>query len=254
MDTALMDDVLQLVRSVDMEKLMSDVKASDQNGENIDSMIATMTKTMLQSLQQQQRPVAVQHTIAVSLADAHSGKRRKIRIRHEEATRTHEVPVPRGCTDKELIQIESEHGPVTIEVSVPSTDGAFTRVGNNLYIHLDVSIQDTRRLNADIQLPWGEIVRISENERAHPIAGWHVVRGAGMHVHSTLPNTLSIPRGDLFVNLVVRLPATWDGIDISGVANMHSHAGGAGVAARPIDVPTVDELTALQSFAPQTKM
>jgi DnaJ-class molecular chaperone len=240
MDAAMMEDVMSLVRRVDMDKLISDVKASDATGDNIDSMIATMTKTMLQTLQVK---TDTQHTLSVSLTEAHTGKKRKIRVRSDGASHTHEVLVPKGCADKQVVRVQTEHGPVSVETSVPACEGAFTRVGDNLSVCIDVSLQDTRRLNVDIKLPWGEVVRISESDRP-PLAGWLVVRGAGMN------RSTSDGRGDLFVYLRLQLPATWEGIDISSIGSIATHTADLDIAPSRVDVPSEDELSSLRAQRP----
>ncbi len=236
-----MDDVMSIVRSVDMDKLINDVKASDATGDNIDAMIATMTKTMLQTLQIK-TPADTHHTLTLTLSEAHAGKRRRVRVRSDGASHTHEVPVPKGCKDKQVITIPTESGPVSIEASVPSTEGAFTRVGDSLSVCVDVSLQDTRRLNLDITLPWGEVVRLSETERQTPLAGWVVVRGAGM-------NSGGGGRGDLFVNLRVQLPPTWEGIDLSSVASMVAHTD-AVIAPARVEEPSEEELSLIRPRFP----
>lgn len=241
MDAAMMDDVMSIVRQVDMDKLINDVKASDATGDNIDSMIATMTKTMLQTLQIK---TDAQHTLVVSLAEAHTGKKRKIRVRSDGASHTHEVLVPKGCKDKQLIRVPTDHGPVSVETSVPACEGAFTRVGDSLCVCIDVSLQDTRRLNVDIKLPWGEVVRLAENDRHAPIAGWLVVRGAGMN------RSASEGRGDLFVHPRIHLPPTWDGIDISSIASIASLTPDLDVAPARVDAPSEDELSSLRAQRP----
>lgn len=241
MDAAMMDNVMSIVRSVDMDKLINDVKASDATGDNIDSMIATMTKTMLQTLQIK---TDAQHTLVVSLSEAHTGKRRKIRVRSDGASHTHEVLVPMGCKDKQVIRVQTEHGPVSVETSVPACEGAFTRVGDNLCVCIDVSLQDTRRLNVDIKLPWGEVVRIAENDCHAPIAGWLVVRGAGMRCST------NEGRGDLFVHPRLQLPPTWEGIDISSIECLASHVADLDIVAARVDVPSEGELSSIRAQRP----
>jgi hypothetical protein len=213
-DADLLGGVMRLMKSVDLDAIVRDAQGA---GDDLDSMISTVTKSMLKGIQPAD---AAGHTITVSLADAHRGKRRRIRVRTDDdaAAATYDVDVPARCADRHTVVVATPHGSIDVLVRVAAADGAFRRHGDALCTRVAVSLRDTLALDLVVTLPWGERVRLRERDPAgRPVVGWRVVRGAGMH----LPDGA---RGDLFVRLDVVLPDTWDGVDLARVAPLHADA------------------------------
>jgi hypothetical protein len=227
MDAEILGGVMRLMKTVDLESIVRDVQGSAAGGDNIDAMISTVTKSMLKGMQTD----GGAHTITVSLADAHRGKRRRIRVKTDEGASTYDVDVPPRCADRHTVTVDTPHGEVAVLVRVAEREGAFARRDHALCTRVGVSLRDTLELRLDVVLPWGERVRLHERDAANrPVTGWRVVRGAGMyHPDGT--------RGDLFVRLDVVLPDTWDGVDLARIAPLHAHAPDA--VATPVSVAHV---------------
>jgi DnaJ-class molecular chaperone len=226
MDPDILGGVMRLMKTVDLDSIVRDVQGSG-GGDNIDAMISTVTKSMLKGMQTD----GGAHTITVSISDAHRGKRRRIRVKTDEGAHTYDVDVPPRCADRHTVSVDTPHGAVAVLVRVAEREGAFTRHDHALCTRVPVSLRDTLELRLDVELPWGERVRIHECDAAHrPVSGWRVVRGGGMYYPDGT-------RGDLFVRLDVVLPDTWDGVDLSRIDPLNAHAPDA--EATPVSVALV---------------
>ena len=225
-----MANVMGLMKRVDIDALVREVQATRGNGaHDLDAMIGSVARSMLGSLgadADADAPAARTHTVTLSLADAHRGKRRRIRVKaaDTEHIATYAVALPPHCADGHTTLVETHAEPIAVVVRVADRDGAFCRfglAGLDLATRLAVSLADTRALEADVELPWGELVRVREARAdGAPLHGWIALRQCGMHGGGT--------RGDLYVRLDVTLPATWRGVGaLADIAPLHRHTAAA---------------------------
>jgi hypothetical protein len=200
MDPSLVGDIMRLVQSVDVQKMVEEVQATSDTSD-LDGMVATMTKAMLGKMQLGGAADA-EPSIKLSIAEAFAGKRKKVRLRTGSEQVDHACVVPPGCPDGHVLAI----GPgASVRVRVARSQGGFFRDdAGGLCCTRRVSLGETRRLRLELLLPWGERVCVDETSDA-PLVGWCAVRGAG-------PRALDGSRGDLFVLLELELPASWSGV------------------------------------------
>jgi hypothetical protein len=237
MDDAVLGDVMRLMKSADVQRMVSEMQASvspettaDGLPANLDQMISNMARGVLRTMAPGggdggigglfgggAAPAAgrgMRHSLAVSITDAHAGKTRKLRAKRRAAdgkieSRDLRVVVPAGCTDGHEVTFEGEgdydersrsFGSVVVCVSVAKKEGIWTRCGANLFTTQRVSLSDAQGLRLVLTLPWGER-RVVEAGGERPLVGWHRAVGAGLGAS-----------GDAYVNLKLELPDAWNGV------------------------------------------
>ena len=196
-------DIMQIVQTVDVEKMVQEVRDAG-DAANLDSMIATVTKKMLGKMQSGARD---ESCVRVTLAEAHAGKRRRVRVRGANGEqRDLACVVPPGCPDGHALSVGSTDSPVELVVRVAESESGVRRdADGNVFTALRVSLGETRALRCALRMPWGEAVVLDEHSDA-PLVGWVCVAGAGMR-------TLDGGRADLYVHLELVLPESWAGVE-----------------------------------------
>jgi DnaJ-class molecular chaperone len=242
-DPRLVTDVLKLVQSVDIKKLISSVQGGDGD---LDSMVSSLTRSMLAggagAAEQE-----LTHTVNLSLHQAQLGKNKKVRVRRLKAgvkeQRELVVEIPAGVCDGHEIRIagegnerpESGFGDLVVRVSVAQVHGAFFADGAALYTRVPLTLSETRRLSLRVAVPGNREEVLAHDDDA-PLSGWRVVRGRGLVRDGK-------PQGDLFVLFDVRLPASWAGVTtLQEIPAVHDVD--AAPATGALDVPTGEELAA----------
>lgn len=237
-DPRLVTDVLKLVQSVDIKKLIGSV----QGGEgDLDTMVSSLTRTMLSGEQTSD----LTHTVNLSLGQAQLGKTKKIRVRRIKAgvkeQRELSVEIPAGCADGHEIRVAGEgnegpdgFGDLVVRVGVAQVQDAFYAGDGALYTRVRLSLAETRKLALRLRLP-GNRDEIVAHDSDAPLYGWRVVRGRGLVRHGK-------PQGDLFVDFRVDLPSSWAAFALDAVAPNHTFESDAATCA--LEAPTDAELAA----------
>jgi hypothetical protein len=203
MEPAMLADIMQLVQTVDVEKMVQEVREAG-DAANLDSMIATVTKKMLGKMQTTARD---ESCVRVTIAEAHAGKRRRVRVRGANGEhRDHACVVPAGCPDGHTLSVGPADATVELVVRVAESEAGVRRdAEGNVFTALRVSLGETRALRCALRMPWGEHVVLDEVSDA-PLVGWVCVAGAGMR-------TLDGARADLYVHLELVLPESWAAVE-----------------------------------------
>ena len=81
-DAKLVTDVLKLVQGFDLKKLMGSMQGGDGS---LDTMVASLTRSMLAGDAAAPRDGTIVHPVSLSLAQAQLGKRKKVRVRRTKA-------------------------------------------------------------------------------------------------------------------------------------------------------------------------
>ena len=199
MEPAMLADIMQLVKTVDVEKMVQEVRDAG-DAANLDSMIATVTKKMLGQMQSGSRDDAY---VRVTLAEAFAGKRRRVRVRMSTGEhRDVACVVPPGCPDGHTLTVGPPDASVELTVRVAESEAGVRRdADGNVFTVLRVSLGETRALHCALRMPWGESVLLEELSD-EPLIGWVCVKGAGMR-------NLEGLRADLYVLLDLEMPKTW---------------------------------------------
>ena len=239
-DPRLVTDVLKLVQSVDIKKLISSVQGGDGD---LDSMVSSLTRSMLGAGAEQE----LTHTVNLSLHQAQLGKSKKVRVRRLKAgvkeQRELVVEIPAGVCDGHEVRVagegnekpESGFGDLVVRVSVAQAHGAFFAESGALYTRVPLTLSETRKLSLRVKVP-GNREEVLAHDADAPLSGWRVVRGRGLLRDGK-------EQGDLFVLFDVTLPVSWAGVaSLLDVPALHDvdvePASGA------LDVPTGEELAA----------
>jgi len=243
-DSRLVTDVLKLVQSVDIKKLISSVQGGDGD---LDSMVSSLTRSMLAGGAGAGAEQELSHTVNLSLHQAQLGKSKKVRVRRLKAgikeQRELVAEIPAGVADGHEIRIAGEgnerpdagFGDLVVRVSVAQAHGAFFTDGEALFTRVPLTLSETRRLSLRVKVPGNREEVLAHDDDA-PLSGWRVVRGRGLLRHGKA-------QGDLFVLFDVTLPPSWAGVAALGdVAPVHDVD--AGPATGALDVPTGEELAA----------
>ena len=248
-DARLVTDVLKLVQGFDLKKLMGSMQGGDGS---LDTMVASLTRSMLAGDAAAPRDGTIVHPVSLSLAQAQLGKRKKVRVRRTKAgvreQREIKVDIPAGCPDGHEIRVAGEgneengaFGDLLVRVGVADVCGAFYTDKAGLYTRVPLALPDTRRLALRLKLPGAREVVLAHDDDA-PLYGWRVVRGAGLR-------TLSGDSGDLFVHFEVELPAAWSAAPT--LADVPArHTAEAEPATAELSVPTAAELEACARALP----
>jgi len=208
-DAKLVTDVLKLVQGFDLKKLVGSMQDGDGS---LDTMVASLTRSMLSGDAAAPRDGTIVHNVTLSLSQAQLGKRKKVRVRRTKAgvreQREIVVEIPAGCADGHEIRVPGEgneengaFGDLVVRVGVADVCGAFYTDKKGLYTRVPLALADTRRLALRLKLPGSREVVLAHDDDA-PLYGWRVVRGAGLV-------SVSGEAGDLFVHFEVELPASW---------------------------------------------
>ena len=227
-DSRLVTDVLKLVQSFDLKKIMGSVQGGDGS---LDTMVSALTRSMLSEM-----PAAgpsdssIVHTVSLSLHQAQLGKRKKVRIRRTKAgvreQRETVVEIPAGCPDGHEIRVAGEgnegeageFGDLVVRVSVADVGGAFYTDKVALYTRVALTLSETRRLSLRLKLPGGREVVLAHDDDA-PLSGWRALRGEGLRYAD------GRDPGDVFVHFEVALPASWSAVAaLADVAARHEVA------------------------------
>ena len=268
MDEAVIGDVMRLMKSADVQRMMSEMSSAaeaspDGMPANLDQMISTMARGVLRSmtpqvsgdqgsgdqgssaLEQQDKTSTLRHSLSVSITEAYTGKTRKLRAKRRGTDgklepRELRVVVPAGCTDGYEVVFEGEgdydettaaYGRVVVRVSVGKKEGAWARCGANLFTTQRVSLSDAQSLRYDLVMPWGSKVRVSAERADAPLVGWHKIEGAGLGA-----------AGDAYVNLRLEMPETW-----GSVPDLRPHV--ASLLPPPCDEETAQQATHVRATA-----
>ncbi len=223
MDAKLVTDVLKLVQGFDLKKLVGSMQDGDGS---LDTMVASLTRSMLAGDAGAPRDGTIVHTVSLSLQQAQLGKRKKVRVRRTKGgvreQREIVVEIPAGCPDGHEIRVAGEgneesgaFGDLLVRVGVADVCGAFYTDKIGLYTRVPLTLADTRRLGLRLKLPGSREVVLAHDDDA-PLHGWRAVRGAGLR-------SLSGAAGDLFVHFEVELPAAWSAAPtLADVAPRHT--------------------------------
>jgi DnaJ-class molecular chaperone len=223
MDEAVIGDVMRLMKSADVQRMMSEMSSAAETSPdgmpaNLDQMISNMARGVLRTMTPGSAPAIagggsdLRHSLSVSIAEAYAGKTRKLRAKRRASdgtleTRDLRVAVPPGCTDGHEVVFDGEgdydeksegYGRVVVCVSVGKKEGAWARCGANLFTTQRVSLSDAQSLRHELTMPWGTRLVVSGSEGA-PLVGWHKIEGAGIG-------------GDAYVNLRLEMPEKWGSV------------------------------------------
>lgn len=247
-DAKLVTDVLKLVQGFDLKKLVGSMQDGDGS---LDTMVASLTRSMLSGDAAAPRDGNIVHTVSLSLHQAQLGKRKKVRVRRTKAgvreQREIVVEIPAGCPDGHEIRVAGEgneengaFGDLLVRVSVAEVCGAFYTDKTGLFTRVRLALADTRRLGLRLKLPGSREVVLAHDDDA-PLYGWRVVRGAGLRHGEEC--------GDLFVHFEVELPASWSAAPtLADVPARHTVE--SEPSAPPLALPTAAELDACARSLP----
>jgi DnaJ-class molecular chaperone len=240
MDEAVIGDVMRLMKSADVQRMMSEMSSAaeaspDGMPANLDQMISNMARGVLRTMtpgiasedtsdsekgskckNKSKNGTELRHSLSVSIAEAYAGKTRKLRAKRRGVDgklepRELRVAVPAGCTDGYEVVFDGDgdydetsatYGRVVVCVSVGKKEGAWARCGANLFTTQRVSLSDAQSLRYDLVMPWGSKIRVAADRSADtPLVGWHKIEGAGLG-----------PTGDAYVNLRLEMPEKWGSV------------------------------------------
>jgi DnaJ-class molecular chaperone len=240
MDEAVIGDVMRLMKSADVQRMMSEMSSAaeaspDGMPANLDQMISNMARGVLRTMtpgiasedtsdaekgskgkNKTKNGTELRHSLSVSIAEAYAGKTRKLRAKRRGVDgklepRELRVAVPAGCTDGYEVVFDGDgdydettatYGRVVVCVSVGKKEGAWARCGANLFTTQRVSLSDAQSLRYDLVMPWGSKIRVAADRSADtPLVGWHKIEGAGLG-----------PTGDAYVNLRLEMPEKWGSV------------------------------------------
>jgi DnaJ-class molecular chaperone len=240
MDEAVIGDVMRLMKSADVQRMMSEMSSAaeaspDGMPANLDQMISNMARGVLRTMtpgianedtsdvekgskgkNKTKNGTELRHSLSVSIAEAYAGKTRKLRAKRRGVDgklepRELRVAVPAGCTDGHEVVFDGDgdydetsatYGRVVVCVSVGKKEGAWARCGANLFTTQRVSLSDAQSLRYDLVMPWGSKIRVAADRSADtPLVGWHKIEGAGLG-----------PTGDAYVNLRLEMPEKWGSV------------------------------------------
>ena len=240
MDEAVIGDVMRLMKSADVQRMMSEMSSAaeaspDGMPANLDQMISNMARGVLRTMtpgianedtdadkskeskgkNKNKNGTELRHSLSVSIAEAYAGKTRKLRAKRRGVDgklepRELRVAVPAGCTDGYEVVFDGDgdydetnatYGRVVVCVSVGKKEGAWARCGANLFTTQRVSLSDAQSLRYDLVMPWGSKIRVAADRSDTPLVGWHKIEGAGLG-----------PTGDAYVNLRLEMPEKWGSV------------------------------------------
>jgi DnaJ-class molecular chaperone len=240
MDEAVIGDVMRLMKSADVQRMMSEMSSAaeaspDGMPANLDQMISNMARGVLRTMtpgiasedtsdtekgskgkNKTKNGTELRHSLSVSIAEAYAGKTRKLRAKRRGVDgklepRELRVAVPAGCTDGYEVVFDGDgdydetsatYGRVVVCVSVGKKEGAWARCGANLFTTQRVSLSDAQSLRYDLVMPWGSKIRVAADRSTDtPLVGWHKIEGAGLG-----------PTGDAYVNLRLEMPEKWGSV------------------------------------------
>lgn len=242
MDEAVIGDVMRLMKSADVQRMMSEMSSAaeaspDGMPANLDQMISNMARGVLRTMTPQgssgdallgggdkgtesktKNGTELRHSLSVSISEAFTGKTRKLRAKRRGADgklepRELRVAVPAGCTDGYEVVFDGEgdydetnatYGRVVVGVSVGKKEGAWVRCGANLFTAQRVSLSDAQSLRYDLVMPWGSKVRVSADRLSACDAPL-----VGWH---KVEGAGLGPAGDAYVNLRLEMPETWGSV------------------------------------------
>jgi hypothetical protein len=248
-DARLVTDVLKLVQGFDLKKLVGGMQGGDGS---LDTMVASLTRSMLSGDAAQPRDGTIVHPVSLSLHQAQLGKRKKVRVRRSKGGAREQreivVEIPAGCPDGHEIRVPGEgneedgaFGDLLVRVGVADVCGAFYADKAGLYTRVPLTLGDTRRLALRLKLPGAREVVLAHDDDA-PLYGWRVVRGGGLR-------SLAGELGDLFVHFEVELPPSWSAAPT--LADVPArHTADPEPATSPLAVPTHAELEACARALP----
>lgn len=248
-DAKLVTDVLKLVQGFDLKKLVGGMQGGDGS---LDTMVASLTRSMLSGDAAQPRDGTIVHPVSLSLHQAQLGKRKKVRVRRSKGGAREQreivVEIPAGCPDGHEIRVPGEgneedgaFGDLLVRVGVADVCGSFYADKAGLYTRVPLSLGDTRRLALRLKLPGAREVVLAHDDDA-PLYGWRVVRGGGLR-------SLAGELGDLFVHFEVELPPSWSAAPT--LADVPArHTADPEPATAPLAVPTHAELEACARALP----
>ena len=232
MDEAVIGDVMRLMKSADVQRMMSEMSSAAETSPdglpaNLDQMISNMARGVLRTMTPGAGAGAgavagavadagaLRHSLSVSIAEAYAGKTRKLRAKRRGSdgkleARELRVVVPSGCTDGHEVVFDGEgdydergasYGSVVVCVSVGKKEGAWARCGANLFTTQRVSLSDAQGLRRELVMPWGARLRVEVDRSDAPLVGWHKIAGAGLG-----------ETGDAYVNFRLEMPEAWGSV------------------------------------------